>query len=84
MIPFSRCSKILGEAGKQEMLRKCSENSRSQIVFRTYIFRKLRLGAPEQYGVTQNYRKIEGKADRTVRDCTSIVKKVKEYMHKCK
>ena len=26
---------------------KCSENSRSQIVFRTNIFRKLTLGAPE-------------------------------------
>ena len=25
---------------------KCSENSRSQIVFRTYIFRKFTLGAP--------------------------------------
>ena len=27
----------------------CSENSRSQIVFRTDIFRKLPLGAPEDY-----------------------------------
>ena len=26
---------------------KCSENSRSQIVFRTDIFQKLSLGAPE-------------------------------------
>ena len=26
---------------------KCSENYRSQIVFRTDIFRKLRLGAPD-------------------------------------
>ena len=26
---------------------KCSENSRSQIVFRTDIFRKLPLGAPD-------------------------------------
>ena len=26
---------------------KCSENSRAQIVFRTDIFRKLTLGAPE-------------------------------------
>ena len=39
-------SKILGEAGKQEILQKCFENSRSQIVFRTDIFRKLTLGAP--------------------------------------
>ena len=37
---------ILGEAGKQEMLQKCSENSTSEIVFRTDIFRKLTLGAP--------------------------------------
>ena len=68
---FFRCSKILGEAGKQEILvcenirfyslfageergetdvlagYKCSENSRSQIVFRTDIFRKLTLGAPD-------------------------------------
>ena len=28
---------------------KCSENSRSKIVFRTDIFRKLTLGAPEHY-----------------------------------
>ena len=28
---------------------KCSENSRSQIVFRTDIFRKLSLGAPDYY-----------------------------------
>ena len=41
-----RCSKILGEAGKQEIYHKCSENSRSQIVFRTDISRKLTLGAP--------------------------------------
>ena len=46
IIPFFRCSKILGEAGKQEIYNKCSENSRSQIVFRTDIFRKLTLGAP--------------------------------------
>ena len=37
---------------KQEIVSKkfyknCSENSRSQIVFRTDIFRKLTLGAPE-------------------------------------
>ena len=35
------------EARKQEILQQCSENSRSQIVFRTDIFRKLTLGAPE-------------------------------------
>ena len=39
-----RCSKILGEAGKQQLF----ENFRSQIVFRfgTDVFRKLTLGAP--------------------------------------
>ena len=44
IIPFFRCSRILGEVGKQEILR--SENSRSQIVLRTDIFQKLTLGAP--------------------------------------
>ena len=34
------------QAGKK-FHKKCSENSRSQIVFRTDIFRKLTLGAPE-------------------------------------
>ena len=43
-----RCSKILGEAGKQEILQpKCSENFRSQIVIRTDIFRKLKMGVLE-------------------------------------
>ena len=50
-----RCSKILGEAGKQEILQqmfqdpkfKMFRNSRSHIVIRTDIFRKLTLGAPE-------------------------------------
>ena len=43
-----RRSKILGEAGKLQIFRKkCSKNSRSQIVFRTDIFRKLTLGAPD-------------------------------------
>ena len=31
----------------QKFYNKCSQNSRSQIVFRTDIFRKLPLGAPE-------------------------------------
>ena len=31
----------------KKFYNKCSENSRSQIVFRTDIFRKLTLGAPE-------------------------------------
>ena len=33
--------------GRQARNKKCSENSRSQIVFRTDIFGKLALGAPE-------------------------------------
>ena len=48
-IPFLGGSKILGEAGKQEIYNKCSENSRSEIVFRTDIFRKLTLGAPAEF-----------------------------------
>ena len=47
IIPFFKCSKTLGESGKQEIYNKCSENSRYQIVFRTDIFQKLSLGAPE-------------------------------------
>ena len=39
IIPFFKCPKILGEAGKP----------RSQIVFRTDIFRKLTLGAHENF-----------------------------------
>ena len=31
----------------KKFYNKCSENSRSQIVFRTDIFQKLTLGAPE-------------------------------------
>ena len=38
---------MLGEAGKQEN-NKFSENSRSQIVFRTDIFQKLSFGAPDK------------------------------------
>ena len=44
---FFRCSRILGAAGKQEILQEMFENSRSQIVFRIDIFRKLTLGAPD-------------------------------------
>ena len=51
-MPLFRCSKILGEAGEQEILQKCSENCRSQIVFRTDIFRKLSLGAPDNLQVS--------------------------------
>ena len=44
-MPFLRCSKILGEVCRQEIYNKCSEKSRSPIVFRTDIFQKLTLGA---------------------------------------
>ena len=38
----------------RNFLNKCSENSRSQIIFRTDIFRKLSLGAPDnRHGVYQ-------------------------------
>ena len=58
---FFRCSKILGEAGKQE----CSENSRSQIVLRTDIFRKLTLGAPvERLGRFNKHRARQSEAKR--------------------
>ena len=33
----------------KKFYNKCFENSRSQIVFRTDIFRKLTLGAPDMY-----------------------------------
>ena len=39
-------SKILGEEASKKFNNKCSENSRSQIVFRTDNFQKLSLGAP--------------------------------------
>ena len=51
---------ILEEADKQEILQQSSENSRPQIVFRTEIFRKLILGAPEHL---QLFRKAANKAD---------------------
>ena len=35
---------------------KCSENSRSQIVFRTDIFRRLTLGAPVQLSLYKSFR----------------------------
>ena len=46
MIVVFRCSKILGEAGKQKILRPMFRKFYSQTVFRTDIFRKLSLGAP--------------------------------------
>ena len=48
---FFRCSKILGEAGKQEILQQMFRNSRSQIVFGTDTLRKLTLGAPGNWPI---------------------------------
>ena len=42
---------MLGEADKQEILQQMFRNSRSQIVFRKDIFRKMTLGAPVIYNV---------------------------------
>ena len=55
-MPFFGCSKILGEAGKQD---KCFENSRSQIVFRTDILPKIVVGsgAPNE-NIVQNHLHI--------------------------
>ena len=42
------CSEILQERrASKKVYNKFSENSRSEIVFRTDIFRKLSLGAPD-------------------------------------
>ena len=38
---------MLGEAGDNKFYNKCSENSRSQIIFWTDVFQKLTLGTPE-------------------------------------
>ena len=44
---YTICSKILGERqASKKFYNEFSENSRSQIVFGTDIFRKLTLGAP--------------------------------------
>ena len=44
---FLDVRKSLERQASKKFYKKCSENSRSQIVFRTDIFRKLTLGAPE-------------------------------------
>ena len=61
-MPFFRCSKILGEAGRQASKtfdNKSSENSRSQMVFRTDIL-KLTLGS-----LTYNSGELTSKRLRT-------------------
>ena len=52
---------MLGEAGRKKFYKKCSENSRFQIVFRTDIFQKLTLGAPDQI---ENEEAIKSTRDR--------------------
>ena len=39
----------------KKFYNKCSENCRSQIVFRTDIFRKLSLGAPAEWSHLNNF-----------------------------
>ena len=46
---FLDVRKSLERQASKKFYNKYSENSRSQIVFRTDIFRKLSLGAPEIY-----------------------------------
>ena len=47
-MPFFRCSKILGEEGKQEIFNKCPIIRDLKVVFRTDIFQKLTLGTTDQ------------------------------------
>ena len=49
IIPFFRSSKILGEAGKQEILPQMLR----KFVFRTDIFRKLSLRAPVEVMISK-------------------------------
>ena len=44
---FLNVRKSQERQASKKFYNKCSDNSRSQIVFRTDIFRKLSLGAPE-------------------------------------
>ena len=46
VIPIFRCRKSQERQASKKFYKKCSENSTSQIVFRTDIFRKLTLDAP--------------------------------------
>ena len=40
----------------KKFYNKCSENSRSQIIFRTVIFQKLLLGAPDLLSLYVSYK----------------------------
>jgi len=46
-----------GRQASKTFDNKCSKNSRSQIVFRTDIFRKLTLGAPEKASLPVGVRR---------------------------
>ena len=52
----------LERQASKKFYNKCSENSRSQIVFRTYIFRKLMLGAPGRSHTSRSSSKVPGGA----------------------
>ena len=45
-----------GRQASNKLYSKCSENSRSQIVFRTDIFRKLTLGVPDNKKLISTYQ----------------------------
>ena len=47
IMPFLDVRKSFERQASNKFYNKCGENSRSQIVFRTDIFRKLTLGVPE-------------------------------------
>ena len=51
---------MLGVGNYTIFPNKCSENSRSQIVFRTDIFRKLTLGAPAYWGAIRSKLRGQG------------------------
>ena len=46
---------------ERNFTKKCSENSRSQIVFRTDIFRKLTLGAPALCAVDEIFKTADSR-----------------------
>ena len=68
-MPFFRCSKILGEVGNEKFYNKCSENSRSQIVFQTDVFRKLTLGAPVTFLYAPQKKEMSGNAAKMKGAC---------------
>ena len=72
------------QAGKK-FYDKCSENSRSQIVFRTDIFQKLSLGAPDETLVIDNESVSEWRIhslDVTVQSGTLYSERTNHKFHK--